>query len=190
MTLQRVGLCAICLLVLGSGLVAQDFKSEVFGGYQFTHFTRFEPSRSPTHVNGNGWNAAFTEHINHWLGVKADFSGAYGNDNNSGQNNGSVHMLSYTVGPVVSASTQSRFTPFAEALFGGYHETSSTFPSSGGFAMLAGGGIDATVGGHLAVRAVQVDWMYLNNNSPRGQGLPAQNSKSNVRISTGIILRF
>ncbi len=90
--------------------VAQEnySKAEVFGGYQYT---RFDGG-----VNANGFNGALAGNLNHWFGVAADFSGAY--KNVSGVD---TKTYTYTFGPQVAMRRGGAFTPFAHALFGGFH---------------------------------------------------------------------
>jgi len=58
-------------------LAQQETPSvEVFGGYQFSHFT---PS-----INANGWNAAVTGNVNRWFGITGDVSGSYKNGGHIG----------------------------------------------------------------------------------------------------------
>jgi hypothetical protein len=46
-------------------LAQQETPSvEIFGGYQFSHFT---PS-----INVNGWNTAVTGNVNRWFGITGD----------------------------------------------------------------------------------------------------------------------
>jgi len=94
--------------------VAQEnySKAEVFGGYQYT---RFDGG-----VNANGFNGAITGNLNHWFGVAADFSGAY--KNVSGVD---TKTYTYTFGPQVAMRRGGAFTPFAHALFGGFHSSAS-----------------------------------------------------------------
>ena len=149
-------------LLLFVGMAQAEPRAEVFGGYQFTHL---DPS-----TNDSGWNAALTGNFNQWLGVTADFSGAY-------QSGFKFHT--YTFGPVVSAHLPIA-KPFVHALFGGA-TASGGGTSSTGFDMMLGGGLD--VGhGSLAWRVVQADWMIT-----RFSGFT---DKKNSRVSTGIVLRF
>ena len=149
-------------LLLFVGMAQAEPRAEVFGGYQFTHL---DPS-----TNDSGWNAALTGNFNQWLGVTADFSGAY----ESG-----FKFHTYTFGPVVSAHLPIA-KPFVHALFGGA-TASGGGTSSTGFDMMLGGGLD--VGhGSLAWRVVQADWMIT-----RFSGFT---DKKNSRVSTGIVLRF
>src|SRR5258708_12641658 len=81
-------------------LAQQETPSvEVFGGYQFSHFT---PS-----INANGWNTAVTGNVNRWFGITGDVSGSYKNGG---------HMYTYMVGPTLSARTDG-VTPFVLPLF-------------------------------------------------------------------------
>lgn len=150
---------------------AQDQRAEVFGGYQYL---RIEGG------NANGWNAAVTGNLNHWFGVTGDFSGAY-----KSQDGVSFSNYTYTGGPVVSIRKNEAFTPYAHALFGGFHASAGFggfSASTNGFAMMMGGGLDIKLKEHIAIRATQVDWVYLDSNGV--------SSSSNVRISTGVVFRF
>jgi opacity protein-like surface antigen len=157
---------AVAIAVLALPVMAQeDFpRAEVFGGYQFTHHS--DPS-----LNLNGWNAALNGNFNRWFGVTADFSGSYKNGG---------HFYSYMFGPTIAARSE-HVTPFVHALFGG--ATAGDGGSSDtAFAMALGGGLDANVGRHVAVRLVQADWLLL-----RSGGVT---DKKNVRVSTGLVFRF
>jgi len=154
--------------------LAQDFpKAEIFGGYQFT---RLEGG-----INANGFNASLTGNANRWFGVAADFSGTY--KTISGIN---ASVYTYTFGPVVSANHEGVVNPFVHALFGGAHLGASVSGigsgTANGFTMMFGGGADAKVSRHFAVRVIQADWVYY-----RFSGM---SSNKNVRVSTGIVLRF
>lgn len=62
--------CILLVVIIGLiSLRALAQKAEVFGGYQYTHL---DPG-----INANGWNASATYNLNSFLGVTADFSGAY-----------------------------------------------------------------------------------------------------------------
>ncbi len=162
----------IVLLCIALPVMAQDYpKAEVFGGYQYT--------RSEG-INLNGWNASLAGNFNHWFGIAADFSGAYKSESGV-----SLKVHSYTFGPVVSARNIGGVTPFVHALFGGFHASAGfagASASTSGFAMQLGGGVDAKVSQHFAVRLVQADWMML-----RAEG---ETSKKNGRVSAGLVYRF
>jgi hypothetical protein len=150
---------------------AQDFpKAELFGGYQFTR---------QNSTNLNGWDANFTGNYNRWFGLTGDFSGAY-----SSRAGADFKSYTFAFGPTVAARSD-KFTPFAHFLLGGVHQVAeaggSTLGTSTGFAVIAGGGVDAKIRPHLAVRLAQFDWMSFH----------VSGGSSNVfRYSGGIVVRF
>ena len=158
--MHRIIAIGLFLLLISLPVAAQ--KAEVFGGYQYTHFDGGG--------NFNGWNASLTGNFTNYFGITGDFSGVY----DSG-----AKFHTYTFGPVISAHTPV-VQPFAHALFGG--ATASGGGSQTGFAMFYGGGLDAGMRHGLAFRVVQVDWMVL-----RFSGVT---SKNNVRLSTGVVIKF
>ncbi|RPJ57045.1 MAG: hypothetical protein EHM23_21765 [Acidobacteria bacterium] len=164
----------LCVIFLGAPLAAQDFPPvRVFGGYQYTRIG------GPGGVNTNGWNAAVTVDVNRWLGVKADFSGAY---KSAGEVGAQAHT--YTFGPVLSRRGE-RITPYVHALFGGFRASAGfrgLGASTNGVAMMLGGGADARISGRVSVRIVQFDWITWN-----AQGVT---EKKNARISTGLVFKF
>ena len=159
--MRKFSMCLAALLLCAAAAQATP-KAEVFGGYQFT---RLEGG-----TNMNGWNAALTGNVGSILGVTADFSQVY----DSG-----LHYSTYTFGPELHAHLPI-VKPFVHALFGGAR-LSAGGASANGFAMYFGGGVDA---GHgpIAWRVAQFDWL-----DTRFSGV---SSSKNVRISTGVVLRF
>lgn len=163
--MRKFSLCLAALLL--SAVVAHaeggiGTKAEVFGGFQYT--------RTEGGTNWTGWNTSLTGNAGKVLGITADFSQTY----NSG-----VHFTTYTFGPEVHAH-MAIVKPFVHALFGGARLSASGV-SANGFATYIGGGLDA---GHgtFALRVAQFDWMY-NHFSGVGSG-------KNVRVSTGVVVRF
>ena len=184
--MTKLVVLSVLLGLLVLPVVAQDTpKVEVFGGYQFTH-----ASESGESANFNGWNASVTGNFNRWLGVAADFSGSYDSESVSiagiGDFSGSMHVYTYTFGPVISLNHEGTFSPFVHALFGGARLGASASGvgsgSTNGFALMAGGGADAKLSSHLAVRLFQADYVYLH--------FDGGSLKKNVRVSTGLVFRF
>lgn len=165
------------LFLVSICLQAQDYpKAEIFGGYQYQHL-----GGDFTGVNTNGWNASLTGNFNKTFGVTGDFGGSY--KTISGV---SGSMYTYTFGPVVSLNHEGVVNPFVHALFGGSH-FSLSIPGVGsggtnGFTMMFGGGVDAKVAPAFAIRVAQVDWVYYR--------FSGTSESSNVRLSTGLVLRF
>jgi hypothetical protein len=146
-------------------------RAEVFGGYQYTLIGGL--------VNANGWNAAITGYVNRWFGVTADFSGMY-----KGVGTVNANAITYTFGPTFSLRGE-RVTPFVHTLLGGFHASAGLWNanvSTQGFAAMIGGGVDVKINSHLAVRAVQADWIIWRT-------LGVTETK-NARISTGLVVRF
>ncbi len=162
----------LLFLLFSLASMAQDFpRAEVFGGYQY--------SRQQS-TNLSGWNASLTGNYNRWLGLTGDFSGAY--HSAAGLD---FRSYTYTFGPTVASRSNETFTPFAHALFGGFHQVvnagASTLGTANGFALILGGGVDAKITPHLAARLGQFDWMSFH----------ASGGSSNIfRYSGGIVVRF
>jgi hypothetical protein len=169
----------VVVSLLSFPLMAEDYpKAEIYGGYQYMRLTNI--INSGVNFNGNGWTASLTGNFNRMFGVVGDFGGGY--NTISGV---STKVYTYTGGPVVALNSAGTINPFVHALFGGAH-FNATAPgggsgSSNGFTMMYGGGVDVKMSKMLALRG-QVDWVYFH--------LSGVSLSNNVRISTGIVLRF
>jgi hypothetical protein len=174
--MRKAVLMIACLSLFPLLTAAQETPAaEVFGGYQFTHIGSGGVSE-----NLNGWNASVAVNVDKDFGVAGDFSAAYKSINGV-----SLKIYTYTFGPVANLNHQGKFNPFVHALFGGAHGSASlngTGTSTNGFTMMMGGGADAKVSPHFAVRLFQADWVYY-----RFQGT---GESKNVRLSAGVVARF
>ena len=178
--------------LLSLPLMAQDNpKLEVFGGYQFLRIGLW--TATPFNAGAfNGWNAAATANLSKYFGVEGDFGGAY---NYLTISRASLKIYTYSGGPAVYMS-KGRIKPFVHALLGGIHLTISEGGppsiSQNGYTVMAGGGVDAKVNRTIAIRLVQADWLYYNfsNTTVRGAEILGFSHSNNVRISTGVVLRF
>ena len=116
----------------------------------------------------------------------------------------------FLFGPRVAARGD-RVTPFAHALFGGAHisrdfvvtPVTPVPPGIGpvafdasetAFAMAVGGGVDIKLTDHVALRAIQADYLMTRFDegrviTPFGQ-FPGSGSQHNARISVGVVFRF
>jgi opacity protein-like surface antigen len=152
-------------------------KVDVFGGYQYTRVDTGIPGVGS--INLNGWNAALDGYFTKYLGVSADFSGAYGSPFGV-----STKLHTFMFGPIVRFPNSSKITPFAHALFGGGHLSASFGGLSGGetdFAWAAGGGLDANISSRFAVRLAQADFLQTR--------IGGEN-QNNFRYSAGIVVKF
>jgi hypothetical protein len=104
-----------------------------------------------------------------------------------------LSLVVFAVGPrFTHRFSGGKFTPFVQGLVGVAHGFDGLFPGSNGSlfgaasarAVLAGGGLDVTINRHLAIRAIQAD--YLRTQLPNGQG----NEQNLLRAGAGIVLRI
>jgi len=181
---------ALCLI--SARLMAQDSKVDIFGGYQYLHngdVTVNGTSQPESSQSFNGWNIAPAYKFNKFVGAEADFSGGYGSV--SGVSN---HIYTYTGGPIITVGLPF-LQPFAHVLFGGAHLASSASGvsvSTNGYTLMAGGGVDAKLNRLIAFRVAQVDWVYYHFSGYTAGNVttPSFSGSNNVRISTGIVVRF
>jgi len=181
------------VLLLFAGLANAQVPTSVnvFVGYSYYNASPLpvETSRS----NLNGWEGSFEGKVIPWVGMVADFSEHYANPSScplpvqpAGSGPGQVscsnvvsHEQNFLFGPRVSISVR-KFRPFAEALFGGGHVNTNGFGSDTSFATALGGGLDYKIIRPVALR-FQGDYVQT-----RFFG----ETQNNVRLSTGIVLRF
>jgi hypothetical protein len=157
-----------------SAMAADYPKAEIFGGYQYTHL---EGSGS-----ANGFNFAVNGNFNDHFGIVFDLGSAY-----KTQFGVKFSNYTYAFGPVLSLRANKAYTPFVHVLMGGDHASASVSgvgsASGNGYALLAGGGVDANLNNQrFAIRVAQVDWMLVHSDG--------DTSSKNVRISTGIVVKF
>ncbi len=177
--MQKFLVLVVFLGLFSFPLMAQDSpKAEVFGGYQYLRLN--DVLGTGVDVNANGWEASVTGNVNQWFGVTGDFGGVY-----KSVTGADAHIYTYTGGPVINLNHSGVVNPFVHALLGGarFGGSVSGEGSGGtnGFTMMYGGGVDVKVSKLFALRG-QVDWEYF-----RFSGV---NFNKNVRVSTGIVLRF
>jgi len=141
-------------------------------------------------ITMNGWDGTVEGKFLPWLGGVADFDWHYGGANTACLGvgctpikfrlNGSRHGVLF--GPRVSMSV-GKYTPFAQALLGFSHQTSTgggLSVSDLAFANSVGGGVDYKLLDSVAWR-VQVDWVRTRLFGVR---------QNDFRMSTGVVFRF
>lgn len=142
-------------------------KVELFGGYSYEHF-----NGSPS-GNLNGWELSGQYKFASWVGGVADVDAHYGSL--SGVNTRSVHFL---FGPQISFPA--RVSPFFHVLIGGAN-IRGVGGTNTSFGTAVGAGIDSRIAPFLSWRIVQFD--YLGTRF-------FHVTQNDVRISTGLVLRF
>jgi len=176
------------MVVLSAGIACGQDRAEVFGGYSFA---RHEGANM-----GKGFDASGTGYVNKWFGIEGDFSGHYWGQSVLVTNGfvvipvqANVRLLSFQGGPKFAFRAE-RVTPYVHALFGlaqtmvsGSVGALSLSTSTTGFSAAIGGGLDIPVGQHLAIRAAQVDYSYV-------QARDFDIHSNGVRIVSGLVVRF
>jgi hypothetical protein len=156
------------LLFLLLAPCAAKAQVQLFGGYSYLRL-----DTKPGSANLNGWEASGT--WNHsWFGLTADFSGHYGTPFGP-----TTSLHSFLFGPQLSLPTPV-FSPFVHALIGASRITTGG-ASDTSFATALGGGIDTKIAPFLSFRVIQVDYLDTRFGST---------THNNLRISTGLVLRF
>ena len=142
--------------------------------------------------NMNGGSSEVAFHAFRAFSVVADLTGERATTIGAGAGN-DLSLVVFTVGPRFSHRfAGGKFTPFVQGLVGVAHGFDGLFPGSGGSlagaasarAVMAGGGLDLTINRHLAIRAIQADYMRIQ--LPNGQG----NEQNLLRAGAGIVVRF
>jgi len=167
--LRKLTFIASLVLLFSVSARAQD-QVQVFGGYSYMHVGD-DPS-----LNTNGWEIAGEYKFADWLGGVADVDGHYGTSEGFDR---STHSILF--GPQISFPA--RVSPFVHLLIGGAH-TNWGGDTSDSFAMALGAGIDSSI----FASAPGIDWRIIQFDY-----IPTYffgHTQNNVRISTGIVLRF
>jgi hypothetical protein len=181
--MRRVALLTFVLLLLAGFASAQVPGGNVFFGYSYYNTDLSSIDRA----NTNGWEASLEGKLVPFLGLVADFDSHYGSQNftacsGSACANVNANVTEYNVlfGPRVSVSV-GKFRPFAEALFGTAHvSVNNGVGSDFAFATALGGGLDYKIIKPIAWR-FQGDYVRTDF---------FDTTQNNIRLSTGIVLRF
>lgn len=198
-----VGIVAAVSSVFLMTLAAQaqiPTGGNVFVGYSYYSSGLSSSFGGTNRQNLNGWEGSLEGKVFPFVGVVADFGGNYGSQTVPigvgtcaigvvcSPLTASTHVETLLFGPRVSAGV-GKFRPFGEVLFGAGHvrvNVSSplpdnfNMPTDTSFATAIGGGLDYKIIRLVAVR-FQGDYVQT-----RFFGA----TQNNVRISTGLVLRF
>lgn len=194
--MRRIAFALLSPLIFAAFASAQIPSGNAFFGYSYYNTDLSSGSR----ISTNGWEASVEGKFIPFLGIVADFDSHY---------SGTVHILpsdcsgigcpvqpapigplsylagsisehNYLFGPRASVSL-GKVRPFAEALIGAAHANlNSGIGSDTSFATAVGGGLDYKLIPLLAWR-LQGDYVHTSLFSTK---------QNNVRISTGIVVRF
>lgn len=164
-------------------------SGNIFVGYSFENTNWSGIDSGLARPNLNGWEASLEGKVFPHVGIVTDFSSHYGSEsfvleslNGPLRVNVTGHEWEILFGPRLSIPI-GNFTPFAEGMIGVAHiHNGGDFPSSSNtsFATALGGGLDYRLIRILAVR-LEVDYVGTRFFDTK---------QNNVRLSTGIVLRF
>ena len=157
-------------------------KVEWFLGYSFWRAMPTALSNRMGYLHGGSTSVAYN--FNRYLGLVADFGG-YDNSRltlftptGSQTVDSSGSAYTYIFGPRFSYRKYERFTPFAQALFGGTHAQLGddfrmyrkselhALGSDNAFATMIGAGFDIKINRHFALRPFEGDFLLTHFNNP------------------------
>jgi outer membrane immunogenic protein len=180
--MRKLTLFAILILASAVASYGQEIpRVEVFAGY--TGLRSNEPPGACGCFWLKGGSASVTYNLNSWVGLTGDFgAGHSGNVNATGLD---LTVTSYLFGPRVSYRKHGKFTPFAQFLLGGVHQSGGLNDAVGGsaneFALSLGGGLDVKVFHHIAIRPFQMEYSHT------GFTNSVNDRQNNLRFSAGVV---
>jgi hypothetical protein len=197
------------LLCAGGFASAQEPpRLEVFAGYSLEHISacgapgdtfltcsQFIETGQSSPSNFQGWDASITRNVFRFVGLTADFSGHYGTTSIR-VDSASVSRFSFMFGPTATIHRHA-FSLFGHALFGATFNRFGIFsiandpesqetamvPNYTRFSWSLGGGVDANVSRHFAVRIGQFDYERVNVPAADAGSYPAVGG---FRYSAGV----
>jgi opacity protein-like surface antigen len=184
-------IAALTLALPIISLAQEAPRVEVFGGYSYMRLEDVGIDGLDRDLNGYNVAGAITI-FKKSLAIKADVSGHFGNIAVPGISVDQNQTL-FLFGPQYSFRKSQRIQPFAHALFGFARvkldaDAISGDLSDNGFAFALGGGVDIkALSSRLSLRLVQADYVRTKLDF---LGVGDSNSSNNVRISTGMVVRF
>lgn len=165
-------------------------KFELAATYDYVSFVPGSPFQK---FSADGAAGSFTYNFSRWLGLTAELGGYEFNRNLApltGSNSG-VHgsFTSFLFGPRLNFRKFDRVVPFVEFLAGGTRSgvelTGTNYQNA--FAIATGGGLDVVITKNIAWRAFDLDYLMTTHS---GIALGPSGRQNNVRVATGVVLRF
>jgi opacity protein-like surface antigen len=170
--MRNLLILGVLILVVAAPVRSQEYpKAEAFGGYQYLRL-------NPGGTSCQGFGGSATGNLNNWFGVVGDFGYCRVTGLPSGT---SAHAVNFLFGPRATYRSSSPLSPFAQVLFGGQHFGGSGGGTANSFAMSLGGGADYKLTEHVALRLIQVEYLYTHFGGVR---------QNNARIESGIVYRW
>jgi opacity protein-like surface antigen len=174
----------------------QTPKVELAGAYAYSRLDLVGPGGYSEGLQSNGGTGSVAFNLTRSLGIVGEI-GDYETSTVRSAGGASMTYLSYLFGPRISFRGKSdTLTPYVQTLVGGVKGNNSFFvtgpkgasgtihTNQNAFAWTLGGGLDAKVTNHVAVRVFQVEYMLTK--WPDG----ANNRQSDFRFETGLVFSF
>jgi opacity protein-like surface antigen len=188
--MRKMACIGLGVFLLASFAVAQAQTSgDIFFGYSFENTNWAGLNSGLSRPNLNGWEGSLEGKLFPHLGIVTDFAGHYGSQsfteltpNGPVKVNVTGHEWELLFGPRLSIPV-GNLTPFAEGMIGLAHvHNGGNFPSTANtaFAAAIGGGLDYRLIKFLALR-LEGDYLKTRFYST---------TQNNLRLSTGVVLRF
>jgi opacity protein-like surface antigen len=168
-------------------------KFELAGTYAYLRLNVKGPNWSEG-LQTNGGTGSLTYNLTNAVGIVGEIGG-YKTSTISSAGGQDFTFVSYLFGPRYSFRKWDTLTPYIQTLFGGVKGNNELYlggntsnplirTNTNAFAWTVGGGLDASVTRHLAVRVFQAEYFMTDW---KNFGVGHQNS---FRIETGLVWRF
>ena len=152
------------------------------------HYASFHPGDPFSSFSGWGGAGEFVWNPSRWLGLVEQVGGLSFNRNVNGVGtHGGLTTLLF--GPRLNLRRFDYFVPYAEFLLGAGHAgvPMTGDQSQSSFTMAVGGGVDIALTRNIAWRFAEIDYLMTDFS---GSALGGNARQDNMRIGSGIVLRF
>lgn len=185
------------LLAISFPLHAQQQvpRVELAGTYSYIRLNLEGPGGYSEGLQTNGGTGSVAFNLTKSFGIVGEI-GDYQTSTVRSAGGASMRFASYLFGPRFSFRKSSTLTPYIQTLFGGVKGNDPFFVTGpqnvsgyihtdqNAFAWTVGGGLDAAVTKHIAVRVFQAEYFFTK--WPDG----ANNRQSSFRFETGLVFSF
>jgi Outer membrane protein beta-barrel domain len=197
---MKVFVCLLGCFLSALPACAQNFnRIDIYTGYSYVRAhpanetdeptVKFVPSPLPN-FNLHGGEGSLTYNFNKYVGGVLDFAGYQSSKLSALYPWQHGNMYTYLAGPRFSYRSSSRFTPYAQVLFGPavtrsrlYFEQNQTE-----FAMTIGEGMDFRVNRRLSLRPFEAD--YLLTHFKEDDDFFTRRVQNNLRLGVGLVFHF
>jgi outer membrane protein OmpA-like peptidoglycan-associated protein/opacity protein-like surface antigen len=196
-----MGLAVVAVLCSVGTLAAQDQpvpKWELYGGYSFLYPNAnlhgvfpggSLPVTSPLESNPRGAGASITYDFNRWFGFTLDTSTHWGSgETGLPKRIDDAAFSNLSFGPKVTFRS-AHFSPFLEALVGDHRLMPDAFHDIDKLGFMVGGGLDANVSRHVALRLFRADYV-ISSYHYGPAATTASTALRGVRLQAGLVFNF